>query len=133
MCASPGGICHVDYAQLDPELIHVGAINVNTAPLEVLRALPGMTDALAARIIAGRPYGNRDGKRRGIGDLLQGSVLGGSEEEKLDAFRQIAHLLTVRSDVFQIISFGQMLDEDRVRSTQRVETIVQRSPGASEE
>ena len=68
---------------LDPQFIRVGPVNINTAPVEVLRALPGMTDALATRIIAHRPYGDQDQKGRGIGDLLLGDVLAADEEDKL--------------------------------------------------
>ena len=125
-CQSPGGICHFNHAQLDPQPIRVGPINVNTAPRDVLLALPGMTEALASRIIAGRPYGDQDHKGRGIGDLLMGEVLGTDEEERLEAFRRLAHLLTTRSDVFQIISLGQATDDDRTRATQRIITVVQR-------
>ncbi|MBI4003897.1 MAG: general secretion pathway protein GspK, partial [Candidatus Omnitrophica bacterium] len=125
-CASTNGICHLDYVRLDPSLIRVGPVNVNTAPLEVLRALPGMTDQLASRIIAGRPYGDRDEKGRGIGDLLAGDVLGATEEDVLENFRRLAHVLTTRSDMFQILSVGQAIDGDRVDATQRIQTVIQR-------
>jgi hypothetical protein len=125
-CASASGICHLDHVRLDPQLVRLGPVNVNTASLEVLRALPGMTDQLASRIIAARPYGDKDQKGRGIGDLLDGDVLGATDEDVLEVFRQMAHLLTTRSDMFQIISLGQALDEDRVGATQRIQTVIQR-------
>jgi type II secretory pathway component PulK len=125
-CVSPGGICHLDHVRLDPQLIRIGPVNVNTAPLGVLRALPGMTDALAGRLIAGRPYGDQDHKGRGIGDLLLAETLASDEAGKLSVFRQVGHLLTTRSDVFQIVSLGQALDEDRPTASQRIQTIVQR-------
>jgi len=125
-CASISGICHLDRVRLDPRLIRVGPVNINTAPLGVLRALPGMTETLASRLIAGRPYGDQEQRARGIGDLLMGEVLGTTEEDKLKIFRQLAHLLTTRSDMFQILSFGQAMDGDRVRASQRIQTVVQR-------
>jgi type II secretory pathway component PulK len=125
-CASPSGICHLDYIRLDPQLVRVGPVNVNTAPLEVLRALPDMTDALASRIIAGRPYGDQDQKGRGIGDLLLGEVFGADEETRLAVFRRVAHLLTTRSDVFQVQSVGQAMDDERPGATQRILAVVQR-------
>ena len=125
-CASPSGVCHLDAVQLDPKLLRVGPVNMNTAPLGVLMSLPGMTEALAARVIAGRPYGDQDHKARGIGDLLLASVLASDEEEKLAAFRRLAHLLTTRSDVFRIQSLGQAMTGDRVMATQRITTIVER-------
>lgn len=126
LCASPGGVCHLHHVRLDPRLVQVGAVNVNTAPYAVLQALPGMTDALAARIIAGRPYGNQQQKRRGIGDLLLGSVLGSDEQDIMGHFRELAHWLTVRSEVFEMLSLGQALDGDRPQATQRIRAIVQR-------
>lgn len=126
-CASASGICHLGHVQLDPQLIRVGPVNINTAPLEVLRALPDMTEPLASRLIAGRPYGDRDQKGRGIGDVLLGDVLGADEETKLAVFRRLAHLLTTRSDMFQIQSVGQATNEDdRVNASQRITTVVQR-------
>ena len=125
-CASQHGICHLDHIRLDPQLIRLGPINVNTAPREVLLALPEMTEALALRIIAGRPYGDTGKKGRGIGDLLIEDVLGTDETSKLAVFRRLAHLFTTRSNVFEIQSIGQSMEEDRVGATQRILTVVQR-------
>jgi len=125
-CESVSGICHLDHVALDPRPIRVGLININTAPREVLDALPGMTAALASRLIAGRPYGDREDKGRGIGDLLLDDTLGSTEEEILDVFRRLAHLLTTRSQVFHLRSVGQALDRGQTSSTQRIEAIVER-------
>lgn len=125
-CASTGGVCHFEHAWLDPQLLRVGPMNVNTAPQDVLMALPGMTEAMAQRIIAGRPYGNQDQKTRGIGDLLIGDTLGATEEDRLEAFRLLAHLLTTRSDVFEILSMGQGMEKNRVNASQRVHAVIQR-------
>lgn len=125
-CASPGGVCHFDHASLDPQLLRVGPVNVNTAPLDVLQALPGMTEAMAQRIISGRPYGDKEKKSRGIGDLLVDETLGATEEDRLEAFRRLAHLLTTRSDVFEIFSLGQWMDKHRVSASQRVHAVIQR-------
>lgn len=127
-CGSPSGICHVDHVRLDPRLTHVGRINVNLAPMEVLRALPGVTEAAAARIVAGRPYGNQGGKGWGIGDLLRGNVLGLTEEDRLEVFRQMGHLVTTRSNVFRILSLGEALEGQghTPSAAQRIETVVQR-------
>lgn len=125
-CASANGICHFDHAQLDPQLIRIGPINVNTAPLEVLLSLPEVNEAMASRIMAGRPYGDQERRGRGIGDLLLGAVLGEGEQEKLAAFQRLAHLLTTRSDVFQIVSLGQAIEGDHVEAAQRIVTVVER-------
>jgi len=92
----------------------------------VLRAMPGMTNALASRIVAGRPYGDQHQKGRGIGDLLAGGVLGTTEEDQLDVFRKLGHLLTTRSDMFEVVSLGQAMEGDRTGATQRIRTVIQR-------
>lgn len=125
-CLSASGVCHLTRVQLDPRFVRIGPVNVNTAPLEALRALPGMTDALASRLIAGRPYGDQDNQHRGIGDLLIGTVLGATEEEKLAVFRRLANWVTVRSQVFQVRSLGQVLQGERVRAMQRIQTVIER-------
>jgi len=125
-CLSPGGVCHLTHIWLDPRLVRVGPVNVNTAPVQVLRALPGVTAAVAERIVAGRPYGDWQDKGRGIGDLLVGDVLGSTEEDRLALFRRLAHLVTTRSDVFEIIALGQAMVADRLVAAQRIVTVVQR-------
>jgi len=125
-CATLSGICHLDYVRLDPRLIRVGPVNVNTAPFEVLLALPGMTEAKVARIIAGRPYGDQDEQARGIGDLLLGEILGADEETTLGMFQRLAHLLTTRSELFHLQSLGQAVVMDRAVATQRILTVVER-------
>ena len=125
-CDSTGGVCHAMHIMLDPNLILSGMINVNTASLEVLRALPGMTDAMAQRIISGRPYGDQDRKARGIGDLLIGSTLGETEEDKLANFRRLAHLITVRSNMFQILSVGEAMDRQTAVASKRIQAVVER-------
>lgn len=126
VCESPSSICHVDAIRLDPELIRIGPVNINTASREVLWVLPGMTAALADRIIAGRPYGNKGQKAYGLGDVLLGEVLGGDEETKLAVFSQLGHWITTHSSVFEIISVGQALQDGRPSATQRIKTVVQR-------
>ncbi|MBI3323748.1 MAG: general secretion pathway protein GspK [Candidatus Omnitrophica bacterium] len=126
-CDSPNEVCHFNHAILDPQLVLVGAVNVNTAPKDVLMSLPGMTDAVVDRILAARPFGDQDHKSRGIGDLLAGSVLGEDEEDRLAMFRSLAHWLTVRSDVFQILSLGESSDrQGKASAIQRVQAVVQR-------
>ncbi len=125
-CLSPDGICHFDHAQLDPQLIRIGPVNINTASTDVLLTLPGVTDAVASRMIAGRPYGDQDGKGQGIGDLLAGDVLGTIDEDRLALFRALGHLVTVHSDVFEITSLGQAAPEDRLEASQRIHAVVQR-------
>ncbi|MBI3087917.1 MAG: general secretion pathway protein GspK [Candidatus Omnitrophica bacterium] len=125
-CESSSGVCHLLHLWLDPQLTLLGMLNVNTAPKEVLLTLPGMTDLIVDRLIAGRPYGDQEEKARGVGDLLIGSVLGDAEADKLARFRQIAHLVTVRSQVFEILSLGEAMEDGRSGASQRIQAIVQR-------
>ncbi|MBM3334826.1 helix-hairpin-helix domain-containing protein [Candidatus Sumerlaeota bacterium] len=73
-------------------------INVNTAPLEVLVALPGMTEDLANAIITHRSSSIGPFMRRS--DLL--SVSGMTDE----VFRQIIDYVTVQSYQFRIVAEG---------------------------
>ena len=119
-------ICHLHWVSLTPRRILPGVININTASRAVLLALPGMTSAVADGIIAGRPYGNRDGKQRGIGDLLLSGALGATEAGQLDAFEPLANLITTRSGVFQLIATGQVLDHERPVAEKRIRTVIER-------
>lgn len=127
-CLSPSGVCRFDHVQLDPRLVQVGLVNVNTAPREVLRALPGATDALVDRLVAGRPYGDQEERARGIGDLLVTDVLGVEEADRLAAFRLLADWLTVRSQVFHLLSLGQAAGVDGApgAAAQRIQAIIER-------
>jgi len=125
-CESPGGVCHLNHIWLDTTPLLVGVINVNTAPQEVLASLPGITDGVIQQLVANRPYGDQEHKARGIGDLLIGSVLGEAEEDRLQRFRQWAHLLTVRSQVFHIMSLGEPLTQETPKTSQRIQAIIQR-------
>ena len=81
------------------ETLH-GLVNVNTAPLEVLAVLPGMTDAVVQAIIARRdeqPF-------TGVGQVLAINSISTS------AFRQIAGRLTARSKTFGVRSTGRTAD-----------------------
>ncbi|MBI4354119.1 MAG: general secretion pathway protein GspK [Candidatus Omnitrophica bacterium] len=125
-CESESHVCHFLHAMLDPQLVLVGRINVNTASREVLLSLSGMTEAIVDRIIEGRPYGDQDSKARGIGDVLVGSALGETEDDRLSRFRQLANWLTVRSQVFQVMSMGEAFERNKPAASKRIQAILQR-------
>jgi DNA uptake protein ComE-like DNA-binding protein len=89
-----------------------GAININTAGLDVLVCLPGVSRELAQAIISQRQSG---GFFANTGELLKVPGL------TRDIFKQIAPLVTARSETFRILSEG------RINSTgarQRIQAIV---------
>lgn len=90
-----------------------GLINVNTAPVAVLAALPGMDAGLAEAVAAARveqPFET-------VGDLL------GLTEMSDDVFVQVAPLLTVRSGAFRIVAQG-VAGEGNQAAVSRVEAVV---------
>lgn len=89
-----------------------GVINVNTASLDVLVCLPGMTRELAQAIISQRQSG---GYFASTGELLK------LPDMTRDIFKQIAPLITARSETYRILCEG------RISSTgtrQRIQAIV---------
>ena len=96
----------------DEDSSKAGLINVNTASLSVLVCLPGVDRELAQAIIS---YRQSSGFLPNVAWLLK--VPGMNE----DVFKQVAPLVTMRSETFRILSEG------RVNSTgarQRIQAIV---------
>jgi len=89
-----------------------GAININTAGLDVLACLPGMTRELAQAIISQRQSG---GFFASTGELLKVPDL------TRDIFKQIAPLVTARSETFRILSEGKI---NSTGTRQRIQAIV---------
>jgi DNA uptake protein ComE-like DNA-binding protein len=89
-----------------------GAININTAGPDVLVCLPGMTRELAQAIISQRQAG---GSFASTGELLKVPDL------TRDIFRQIAPLVTARSETFRILSEGKV---SSTGARQRIQAIV---------
>jgi DNA uptake protein ComE-like DNA-binding protein len=89
-----------------------GAININTASLDVLACLPGVTRDLAQTIISQRQSGEFFAS---TGELLK--VPGMTR----DVFKQIAPLVTARSETFRILSEGKI---NSTGARQRIQAIV---------
>jgi DNA uptake protein ComE-like DNA-binding protein len=89
-----------------------GVININTAGLDVLVCLPGMTRELAQAIISQRQSG---GSFASTGELLKVPDL------TRDIFKQIAPLVTARSETFRILSEGKI---SSTGARQRIQVIV---------
>lgn len=75
------------------------AININTAPLQVLMSIPGMTQEIASDIVA---YRQRYGAFESLSQLLDLP----SVDER--SFRQLVDKVSVRTQVFRIVSVGWM-------------------------
>lgn len=89
-----------------------GAINLNTASRDVLACLPGLDPQLAQAIIS---YRQSSGFFRNVADLLK--VSGMTPE----IFKQVAPLVSARSETYRILSEG-MVNSTGVR--QRIQVIV---------
>lgn len=89
-----------------------GAININTAGLDVLACLPGMTRELAQAVISQRQSA---GFFTSTGGLLK--VPGLTRE----IFKQIAPLVSARSETFRILSEGKI---NSTGARQRIQAII---------
>jgi len=89
-----------------------GAINVNTASLAVLMCLPGVSRELAQSIVSHR---QADGFFANTGELLK------LPEMTRDIFKQVAPLVTARSETYRLLCEGR-ISSSGVR--QRIQAIV---------
>jgi len=101
-----------DDVTVDSNQSLAGAVNINTAGLDVLACLPGMTRELAQAVISQRQSG---GFLASTGELLK--VPGMTR----DLFKQIAPLVTARSETFRILSEGKI---NSTGARQRIQAIV---------
>lgn len=124
--SSKTGAAHFDYIRLEPVNAVEGRINVNTVSREVLSSLPDMDGAMADNIIGNRVFGNKNGLRLGIGDLIATDALGSSELDKKTKFKQIANLVTIHSDYFRIIVTAQTLEKGKVLSEKKIWVVFER-------
>jgi len=89
-----------------------GMININTAGEEVLACLPGMDPYLSQAIIS---YRRSNGYFNNVGELLNVSGM------TRDIFRQMAPLITARSETFRISCEGKITSTG---ARQRIQVIV---------
>ncbi|MBD3180977.1 hypothetical protein GF312_01725 [Candidatus Poribacteria bacterium] len=116
----------VDRITVTDESVLQGKININTAPLEILRMLPGMDDNKAQAIVDYRtvesgsafitsdPESNEPGPFTDLGRLL--NVEGFDEQ----TFREIIDHITYRSHAYRIESEGKSLDGKIIESCNAV-------------
>ncbi len=89
-----------------------GLININTAGRDVLMCLPGIDRQLAQAIIS---YRQSSGYFPNTGELLK---VGGMTQ---DIFKQVAPLVTARSETFRILSEGKVTSTG---ARQRIQEVV---------
>lgn len=87
-----------EYLTLEDDDRLPGKVNINTATRDVLETVPGMRPEMAEAIVGHR---SAQGDFAGLGGLIRGNVL--TQEQ----FQRVAGFLTVRSNVFRIVSEGR--------------------------
>lgn len=107
-----------DSLTADSEQIQAGAINLNTASVQTLACLEGITPELSQAIVAFR---QSTGHFENIAWLLKVPGI------NIDLFKQIAPKLTVRSETFRILSEGKVTSTG---ARKKLEVIVRLRPYA---
>lgn len=98
-----------------------GLVNINTAPVEVLRCLPGVDESLAESIVGARQVLN-DTERRTPAWLYTRGLLNAEQ------FRTLAPYLTTRSYQFRFHCVGYGLPSGRYRVVEAVVDVAGDSP-----
>jgi type II secretory pathway component PulK len=94
-----------------------GRVNVNTADEDVLSLFFGTA---TESVVAGRPYGERDTRRLGIGDILTGTA-GAALVGDLE---RTAKALCVRTRVFGVRSRGEV--DGNPKASHEISTVIER-------
>lgn len=109
-----------DYLMVKSEDELPGAININTASVDVLACLSGVTRELAEGIVA---YRKSAGFFPNVAHLLK---VDGMNRQ---LFEQIAPKVSVRSETFRIRSEGRL---DSTGARKRIEVVVRLGPASFE-
>jgi type II secretory pathway component PulK len=97
----------LDRLTVNPAPVRLGVVNVNSAPEEVLAVLPRLSAAQRSAIVAHRLAGltsERAARSRGLSWLITERII------SLDDFRAIEPLVTDRSEVVRVRSWGYFAD-----------------------
>jgi hypothetical protein len=122
---SQSNTAHFYYLRLDPLQKVYGRININTAPNEVLLALPNVTGQTVSEIMQDRPFGSKSEIYKGVGDLFLSDIFSG-DSNRLSKLGTLSNYVSVRSNVFEIIARAQVLDNNIVIAQQQIKTIIER-------
>ena len=90
----------LDDVTLSADEYVLGVVDINAAPVEVLRGVPGMTAAIAQRCVEARQPSSTASDRYHVGWLLTQGIC------NLQTFRQLTPYLCARSDVYRIQVIG---------------------------
>jgi hypothetical protein len=121
---SDAGTAAFDHIVLSPSAETYGRVNINTASPAVLQALPGVTENVANDIYssAEKPFGDQFG----LGDILHEQVLHPNYNERAKIFKMISNLITVKSDIYEIIVTAEVYNNERRSSSKKVRVVVER-------
>jgi hypothetical protein len=92
-----------------------GRVNINTAPFEALSSLFD-SDDLADTVLKNRPFGVKDNRRLGVGELML-------TDSKFVSFHD--HL-TTHSDTYEIFSRGEYRPSSKTQAFQNIRTVITR-------
>jgi type II secretory pathway component PulK len=96
----PGRVAQIiDYLSVEPDRVVTGKVNLNTAPLEVIAALPGSSQGLAEAAVARRqqqPF-------RSLGDVMAFLM---EQPGGFALFQQMIDRLTTKSSSFLVEAMG---------------------------
>lgn len=101
--------------RLEPVNSVIGRINVNTAKEEVLSSLFSSA-TLTEAVLKNRPLGLKDNRKLGLGDLLVIDL----------GFLPFLNSLTLRSDVYEVLSRGEYTATGSNPTFQTIRSVVQR-------
>jgi DNA uptake protein ComE-like DNA-binding protein len=108
-----------DKLTVSDEKVSPGLVNINTAPVEVLAATPGIDRGIAEEITT---YRTRHGAFSDVGQLLDITSI------STELFARCAGTLTAKSKVFSIVSTGRI---EKVQSSRTITAVVDALDGRS--
>lgn len=127
----------IDYLSIIDDKQRIGAVNINTAPYDVLAALPGLNEAMAREIVT---YRKIHGPFIQISHLLRvpgmeipinagknSTDMSTDLEQKIINFRKLSNWVSVRSFNFTIESYARLIKNKKLLAESRILAIVNRS------
>jgi len=131
-----GNVCDYITIAANPTNAVSGRININTASEAILTGLPNVDTNLAQNIIDGRPF-TTIGEVVEIAGMADADGDGSDEDDdegKEAIFRSLSNLITVRSDIFEVICLAQAIKSsdgvfdanDQILAEKKIRAVVDR-------